>query len=270
MPKKYLSSQLFKLTLILTVCGLIIFLNPVQIFSPFRNLILTVARPFEKISYVLSRKTENTLEFFGSISRLHAENEKLLRENISLASEAASLREEKRENEFLREQLSLLPIKRFNLEACYVIGQDPQKLGSWIVVDKGQRDGIFPEMPVIISQNILIGKVSEVYFSSSKIDLLTNSSSSINVVDSSTGAKGIVRGEFGLGVMMDMVEQTDILNVGDDIATSGLGNGMPKGLLVGKIQEIGSSQDKLFQQALIIPSIKYSRLDAVFVIKNNR
>jgi cell shape-determining protein MreC len=47
-----------------------------------------------------------------------------------------------------------------------------------------------------------------------------------------------------------------------------LGSDTPRGLLIGKIQQVGLSDDKLFQQAIVSPRIKYSKLDTVFVIKN--
>jgi cell shape-determining protein MreC len=65
-----------------------------------------------------------------------------------------------------------------------------------------------------------------------------------------------------------MVSQQDALNNGDTVITSGLGSNIPRGLLIGKIQQVGLSDDKLFQQAIVAPRIKYSKLDAVFVIKN--
>lgn len=249
---------------------MLIFLSPKIIFVPIKNFFITIAYPFEKFFYISSKKISNTFEFLGSISKLRSENERLIRENMSLTSQLASLSEEKRENESLRQQLGLLPRNKYNLEAGIIIGQDPQKLGSWLAIDKGSTSGITSGMPVIVSDGIIIGKISETNISSSKIDLLTSSSSSINAVDLNTGAKGIVKGEFGLGVIMDMIAQTDIINIGDEIVTSGLGGDMPKGLLIGKVREIKITQDKLFQQALIIPQIKYSNLDEAFVIKNNK
>lgn len=268
MPKKYLSSKLIKLILTLAVCGLLVFFNPKGVFAPARNVFITIAYPFEKIFYISSRKLADTFEFLGSISKLRSENEKLIKENMSLASQLALLSEEKKENEDLRNQLGLLPKKKYDLEAGFIIGQDPQKLGSWLMIDKGSASGISSGMPVIVSDGIIVGKISEVNFSNSKVDLLTNSSSSINAINLNTGAKGIIRGEFGLGVIMDMVAQTDVLNAGDEIVTSGLGGDVPKGLLIGKIREIGATQDKLFQQALVIPQVKYSDLGEAFVIKN--
>jgi len=268
MPRKYLSSKLIKLIVVLAICGLLIFINPQKIFSPVRNAFFTIGYPFQKVFYLLSEKTFETMGFLNSISNLKQENERLIKENNDLTAQIADLETEKAENATLREQLGLIPKSDYKLEASFVIGQDPQKLGSWIMIDKGQDYGIQPGMSVIVSDGILVGKVSEVYSASAKVDLLTNSDSAINAMDLETDAKGIIKGEYGLGVLMDMVSQTDTLNNGDTVVTSGLGGDTPKGLFVGTIQEIRNSEDKLFQQAIIIPRVKYSDLDVIFVIKN--
>lgn len=267
MSRKYLTSKIIKLVLVATVCLGLIFLNPRGFFSPVRGFFLRAAYPFQKIFYLTGHKISDTLDFLGSIADLKEENIKLIKENNYLAGQAASLQGEKKENETLREQMGLIPKDKFNLESSFVIGQDMHGLGSWLLIDKGKSSGVEKGMPVIVSEGILIGKVEEAFVASSRINLLTDSSSSINVVDLETNSKGIVRGEYGLGVLMDMVSQSDVLNSGDTVVTSGLGSDMPKGLLVGKIQEVKVTQDKLFQQAIVMPRIKYSKLDVVFVIK---
>lgn len=195
------------------------------------------------------------------------ENESLIRENDALVAEVANLRGVKKENDVFREQLGLIPKDKFELESGLVIGQDPQGLGSWIIIDKGTSDGVEAGMPVIVSNSILIGKVEEANSYSSKIKLLTDSKSAVNATDLETDARGLVKGAFGLGLIMDMVAQTDILNKGDTVLTSGLGGEFPKGLLIGNIQEVGDSPDRLFQQAVIAPRVKYQELEVVFVIK---
>ncbi|KKP79566.1 MAG: Rod shape-determining protein MreC [Candidatus Moranbacteria bacterium GW2011_GWF2_35_39] len=72
-------------------------------------------------------------------------------------------------------------------------------------------------MAVVVFDGILVGKVKEVYNNSSKVVLLSDASSSVNVSDVETSAKGILSGEYGLGLMLEMVEQTDVLKAGDDI-----------------------------------------------------
>jgi len=266
MPKKF-SPKIIKFFFVSVICFLLIFLNPKGIFSPVRKVFLEIAYPFQKTFYILGRNIDETFSFFGSIGNMRQENERLTIETNSLAAQVASLQEERKENENFREQLRLAPQNKFDLEASFVIGQDPQNLGSWIMIGKGSVDGIQPGMSVIVSDGILIGRVSETNIHSAKVSLLTDSSNTVNVSDLETGARGIIKGAYGLGMMMDMVAQADVLNNGDTIVTSGLGGDVPRGLLVGKIQEVKASPDKLFQQAIIIPRVRYQKLDMVFVIK---
>lgn len=267
MPQKYFTSKIIKLIAALVVCLVLIFLNPKGFFNPLRGIFLAIGTPFQKVFYQAGGKIGEAVYFLGSISELKNENADLLKENNYLAERVAELEQEKKENIILREQLELLPRDKFDLTGGFVIGRDPQGSESWIIFDKGEKDGIVPGMPVIVSNGILVGKVEEVYSGSSKINLLTGSNSFVNVADVETGAKGIARGEYGLGIVMDMVTQSDVLNEGDSVVASGLGSSIPRGLLVGKIKEIKKSQDKLFQEAVVVPRVKYSDLDIVFAIK---
>jgi rod shape-determining protein MreC len=267
MPRKFLTPKLIKLIFTVAVCLLLVFLNPRGIFGPVKSFFWTIAYPFQKTFYVISQKTGNTFEFLGSISDLKKENDNLFKENNRLIAELADLKDVKKTNENLEEQLKLIPKNKYELEATYVIGQDPQKLGSWIMIDKGSMQGIVPEMPVIVSDGILVGKVSEVFPASSRVDLLTSASSSINAMDLETGAKGIVQGEYGLGIILNMVAQSEAMNNGDAVITSGLGGNIGRGLYIGNISQIKTSVDGLFQEAVITPRVKYSKLDVVFVIK---
>jgi rod shape-determining protein MreC len=257
-----------KFLVVIFISLVLIFLNPKKIFNPIQKILLEVAHPFQKMFFFTSKTLAEGFEFLGSIGSLKKENEKLLKENNVLISQVALLNDEKKENSMLREQLSLAPKKKFDLVSSFVIGQDSQYLNSWLLIDKGSEDGIKPGMPAIAYEGILIGKIEEVSANSSKIILLADSKSAVNVSDSETGARGILKGEYGLGIIMDMIMQTETLNIGDMIITSGLGGDLPRGLLVGKIQEIKTTKDKLFQQAIVVPRIKYSELGIVFVIKN--
>ncbi len=270
MPKKYIASKIIKLVLIIIICLVLIFVNPKGIFNPLRGLFLRVSIPFQRVFYGFNEKIGETVFFLGSIAQLKTENARLIKENNSLISQIANLRQEQQENEVLRKQLDLLPRNQFNLIGADIVAQDPQGMLNWVLIDKGSDSGIEIGMVAIVSDGILVGKVTEVYSHSAKIDFLTNANSSINVLDLETGAKGIAKGEYGLGLILDMVTQTDTLNNGDSIITSGLGGDVSKGLLLGKIKEIKLSADKLFQGAIITPIVKYSNLSTLFVIKNNK
>lgn len=267
MPKKYLSQKILKLLVALAICFGLILLNPKGFFNPYREILLGVAYPFQKSFYVIGQKTSAFFKLISSISELKNENEKLLKENRSLASQVTKLQGQKKENTDLRSQLELAPRDKFELEAVSVIGQSPQGQDSWIMVDKGDSSGIQEGMSVIISDGILVGRIGEVFKHSAKVILLTDSSSFVNALDLQSGARGILTGEYGLSLIFGMVEQTDVLNVGDSIVTSGLGGSFPKGFLIGEVQAIRNTPDKLFQQALITAKAKYTDLEMVFIVK---
>lgn len=267
MPNKHFISKLTKLIAILIIFGSLVFLNPKNIFSPIKEVLLLGAYPFQKTSYFLSKKTSNFFSLLGSISNLRKDNEELLKENAKLLSQVSDLNQTKKENEELRQQLDLLPKEEFELEGAFVIGQDPRGNISWVMLDKGRLDGVEKGMPVVVSDKILVGKIEEVFEKSAKAVLLTDSNSSINVIDLETGAKGILRGQYNLGLSLDMVEQREVLNVGDSIVTSGLGGTFPKGFLIGKIDQVDLKGDKLFQEAQIRSSVRYEDLNVVFVVK---
>jgi rod shape-determining protein MreC len=269
MSFKFFSTKLFKFIIVIAISGSLIFLNPYRIFNPVRSALFFIFSPLQKMAYGLASEMSEIKNSLSSIGQLKKENEKLLQENRDFLAEQSKFEEIGKENETLREQLKLLPREKFDLEGASIISQNSYEQNDWIEIDKGGKDGIVNDMPVIVNSGILVGKVSEVYYNTSKVLLIDNPDNAVNAVDSETNSKGVVKGEYGLGITMSMVLQNDALNKGDKVVTSGIGGSFPQGLLIGNIGEITSSADKLFQQAAISSPINFSQLRFVFVIKKN-
>ena len=262
------SKKLFKLIFIAAILAVLIFLNPRKTFDPIENVFTLMLSPFQKVFYSLALDYENTRDFLGTIGQLKNENEKLINYNQELLAENAMLGSVDDENKVLRDQLNLLPRSSFDLIASFVVGQDPNGMGNWLEIDKGSEDGVVQGDSVIVSNGILIGRIDEVGSNTSKVVLLTNPESVVNVVTLKNGTKGVAKGEYGLGIVFDMILQTDQINVGDDVVTSGIGGDIPKGLYVGTVQEVHPSEDHLFQQATITSPVQASKLQILFVIKD--
>jgi rod shape-determining protein MreC len=238
--------------------------------NPVKGMILKITNPFLKTFRIFSGGMRGAFEFLGSIGDLKTENENLLKENQSLEAQIAKLKDTEKENELLRKELDLVPRKEYDLESGFVIGQDALGSGSVIFIDKGSNDGIKEGMAVIVSNGVLVGKTGEVYADTSKVNLIIDKESAVNGEILESGAKGIVKGTYGLGITMDMIGQTEVVKEGDTVIASGLGGGVPRGLFVGKIGQVGQSEDKLFQRATIFSSVDFSSLRIVFVIKNSK
>lgn len=247
---------------------MVVFVSSRGADSPVRGAALWILNPFMKTFRIFSGGTHGFFQFLGSIGDLKDENEKLVKENQRLSAEIARLKDTAEENKLLRTEMELLPKKKYDLEASFVIGQDALGSGSSIFIDKGSNKGIKEGMAAIVANGILAGRVSEVFPDTAKVVLVSDRESAVNGEVLESGAKGIIRGTYGLGTAMDMISQAEVVKEGDTVITSGLGGGLPRGLFIGKIGQVGQSEDKLFQQAAIFSSVNFSSLKVVSVVKN--
>ncbi len=268
MFRKFLSAKYSKVIIILAVCALLVFLNPKNAFAPLRNLAISFFSPFQKVAYISSVKAQKLGNFFSSVRNLSEENEKLIMENRRLLSENAALYDAKRRAELLEKELDLFSREDFSAEAAYVIGQDPQGSGNWLEIDKGENQGIKEGMPVVVSPNILVGKISEIQASSARAILLANPQSAVSAITASSGSAGIVQGEYGLGMLFHMILQSETVNAGDEVITSEINSGLPRGLFIGNVRNVQLSSDRLFQEATVVSPVQFSKLEVVFVIKS--
>jgi rod shape-determining protein MreC len=67
--------------------------------------------------------------------------------------------------------------------------------------------------------------------------------------------------------MKYLVQGADVIE-GDVVVSSGLGGVFPKGLVIGKIARINKKSDGLFLDVDIEPSVNFSKLEEVFIVKN--
>ncbi len=265
--KRFLQTKLFWASIICGALLLFFLFQPRFLVDPFRVVFGTITAPVQHLFSFVGFEIRDSFGFFDSIGELKDENERLEKENIRLSANNARLLEIEKENEELRRSLELLPRKDYELVSAEVIGRDVSGVGNWITIDQGSAQGIQKGMSVIVEAGVLVGTVEDVFPSSARVMLLTNPESVVNGIANETGALGIIQGEHGLGLVYDMVRQTDTLKPSDTIVTSGLGGNIPKGLLVGTLQEPRYSEDRLFQKASIVSPVRTEKLRYIFVIK---
>jgi rod shape-determining protein MreC len=258
-----------KYFLIVFVILSVIFVSLRGADNPLKSFFLRLTSPFLKTFRIFSGGVSGFFDFMGSIGDLKGDNERLVEENQKLIAESNQLKDAEKENQELRQQLDLAPRSDYDLEASFVISQDPHGLGNYLLIDKGGDTGIRKGMAVIVADGILVGRVAEVFGNTARIALVADPSSAVNAEAQDSGAKGIVKGEYGLGVKMDMVSQVEVLNEGDTVITSGLGGEIPRGFTIGTINQVGQSADRLFQEASIIPAVNLTGLRVVFVVKQS-
>jgi rod shape-determining protein MreC len=146
-----------------------------------------------------------------------------------------------------------------------VIAYSPSAWFRTIVINKGLRDGVKKDMPVVTWEGV-VGKVMRTSPGSSIILLVIDRNSSIDVLVQRTRARGIVEGDGGSRCQLQHVPRTDDIEAGDHLITSGLGGIFPKGLSMGDVVRVERKEYGLFQEVEVRPSADFSRLEEVMVI----
>ncbi len=137
-----------------------------------------------------------------------------------------------------------------------------------VIINKGEKDGIAVNMPVVAEKGILIGKIIKVSAFSSVVLLLSDGASTIaGMVQNKTKTAGVVRGGYGLGIRLELVPQIEEIKSDDIIVSSGVELEMPKGLLIGAIESVIKEPNTPFQSAIVKPFLDFEKLDIVAVIR---
>ena len=147
-----------------------------------------------------------------------------------------------------------------------VVSRDPQN-PAILILNVGERDGVQLHNAVVAKDGVLIAKIIEVFAQSSKALLLTDSENQVAVtLSGGTPTSKLARGERGLSLILDQVPQQESLTKGQLVISSGLEPTIPRGLLVGEIEEIISGKNDLFQTAVLRPLVDYETVYLVAVI----
>ncbi len=150
-------------------------------------------------------------------------------------------------------------------QAASVIGRDPSPFLRYIILDKGSNDGFRRGMPVVTDQG-LVGRVDAVINGASRVQLITDTSSAVNIRLEKAKKEAILTGSVSGDLTLDLVPQDVTLEPGELVLTSGLGGGFPAGLIVGQVLNARKRDADLFQQAVIQPVVDFTKLKIVLVI----
>ncbi|MBV9281773.1 MAG: rod shape-determining protein MreC [Chloroflexi bacterium] len=236
---------------------------------PVGDLVLTVAAPFEAVIDGAATAVGDVISGVVEGPGLRSENERLRRDNARLLHSLVLLQGYKHENQLLRRmagyhdangQLDLLPAQ--------VIGNDPNNLAPYIIINKGRRDGLRPGMTVVDPGGYFVGSIERLTNNAARVLLMISPSSSVGALDRETRAKGVVEGQFGGRPQLKFVVTRSTLHVRDFIVTSGQMSLYPQNVILGQVVRVQHSDVSLFQTADIQPAADFQNLELVQVVRN--
>jgi rod shape-determining protein MreC len=240
--------------------------------QPAQNLITQLTAPAQLSATDITTSINRLVTSVMRIRTIEQEYAALETRARQLEAEIETLREVEKENEQLRALLDFAQLRpRLELRGAQivarVIGEESTNFIDTILIDLGAVHGIRTGMPVVTDQG-LVGRISDVTENNAKVLLLTDPSSSASGLMADSRLNGIVRGGARGRLIMDFIPQGPTFEVGEAVLSSGLGGKFPKGLAIGTIESIESQPNAVFQTANIRPAVDFGSLELVMVITN--
>ena len=230
-----------------------------------------ILSPIQRASESISSWVRERIDMLINAGDYYEENQRLRDEINELNSQMVDYLETKQENEHLREMVGLAqssPGIEFS-EPCTVIGRTANDIFGSFFIDKGTKDGVSINDPVVTKDG-LVGFRTEAEHTYSRVTPITSNELSIGVYCVRTGETGVTQGSFELaeeGILSMIYVPLDCeMSEGDIIVTSGYSGLVPKGLVVGKIGETEIAPNGLSRIAEVTPSCDAAELKTVYVI----
>ena len=245
-------------------------LHRAGLLQPVEDLLLRITAPIQESISGISTRLDKVVQTARDLRELRQRNEELEAENAALLLDNVRLREIETEAALLRDLLNFTqPNPSYEIKGAHVvgrtIGQDPSNLQRYITLDVGRESGIERNMPVITGRG-LVGRISEVGETWSRVLLIIDPQSTVNALTQSTRASGAVQGQADGSLVMRTIPQGDAVSVGDTVFTSGLGGNFPRQLLIGQIIEAERKDYELYQSAVVQPTVDFDHLEVVLII----
>lgn len=255
--------------ILLAAIILLIFFNSLGWLAGAKNIFFKVAAPILKPFAALGGRVSGSIKFLTQIKNLAQENARLKAENELGMGAVFKLAEAERENDFLRKQLALVPPIKSRLVLADVVGFEPGNIGEYFFIKQGEDIRVSIGQAVIYASGFLTGKIHETEGDFAKVMALVDPASSVFAVSEETRASGVVRGDHGVGLILDMVPPDKEVKTKEIIISSGLDGQIPRGLIIGEVAEKISVSSDIFQRFKIKPAVNYKELERVFVVAGN-
>jgi rod shape-determining protein MreC len=236
---------------------------------------LSILTPFEVAGERISRPFSDGWNYLSDLFDAKSDNAKLQAQLETLRQQLIANQTAARENEQLRQALQYVDGLRFPADyravATRVIARPTTPFAQDVVVAAGSSDGIRKDDPVVTPDG-LVGIVSEVGSSASKVTLLADQESAVSAIVLQSGTPGVVRhGPSPSSLVLDRVDKEAQVSVGDTVVTAGWRSGSleslyPADIPVGTVAAVGQNDIDLYKRIQITPLVDFDSLGSVIVL----
>jgi rod shape-determining protein MreC len=237
---------------------------------------LSVAMPFEVAGERIARPFQDAWGWASDLIGAKQENEKLRSQVRELRKVTIEEKTAASDLAQLKETLKYVDGPSFpdgfNGVATRVVGRPPSAYNQEVLIAAGTSAGVRRNDPVV-TEDGLVGLVTEVTSNAAKVTLLTDQESSVSAIVLESGAAGIVRhgSSDSSALILDRVGKDALVEDGNLIITAGWRTGRleslyPRGIPIGTVQSVGQQDVDLYKRIQVAPLVNFDSLSQVIVL----
>jgi rod shape-determining protein MreC len=228
--------------------------------------ITAVMAPPEKAMVHTGSGVRGFWDNYVDLRHARTENEALRDEISRLRLEQAGLLEDALQGQRLQALLAFRERYISKTVPAQVIGTGGSDQSHILYIDKGSRDGLAVDQPVITPDGI-VGKVKDVFPHTAQVLAINDQTSGAGVVLEKTRLRGVLRGNaYGQPQIIDILPDERI-KPGERVITSGGDQIYPRGLAVGVVDEVVADPEREpYVDIVIKPAANLSHLEEVLVV----
>jgi len=230
--------------------------------------VMTIFAPVPKLVNWIGSSAADM--FHGYIDMRHAVQENLdLRHKVDqLTTENLRLRQSEGDLRRLRSLLGYTEQFTMPTTMAEAVMLDISGRFKSIIVDRGSSAGIDVD-DAVVNANGLIGRVVLTTKDMAKVQLVTDSNSSVGVLIERTRRQGVLRGDGTGGTQLFDIPSLADVRLGDTVLTAGIDGIYPKGIPVGVITKADKGQD-LFKTITVKPAVDFGSIEEVIVLQTRK
>jgi len=231
-----------------------------------RSTLSVFVYPLQYVANLPVTVTNWASEALTTRARLMEENALLHDERLVLSSKIQKFEILEAENERLRAMLQSSERLDERVLIAELLAIDLQPFRHQIVINKGQREGVYDGQPIVDAYGVM-GQIVHVGPFSSTVLLLTDPTHAIPVQINRNGLRSVAVGTGQSHILqLEHLSNNVDIREGDLVVSSGLGSRFPPGYPVGVVHNISRVPGEPFAKVTIIPSAHLEKSREVLLV----
>lgn len=235
------------------------------------NIIVAVREPINKAATSAGSLLDGLYGYIFEYEQLQAELEATRNELAAAQKEVRAGQEAVEENRRYEELLGFAEDNPdYVMEQARITSWSASNWASSFMISKGSDDGIEVGDAVITESGALVGQVSEVAATSATVNTIIDVDTRVGVLVGTNGSAAMLVGDYTLmtqgQAQVTWLTEGAQLFLDDTILTSGSGDQIPSGLVVGTVTSIQSEAAGQTEYGIITPAADLGSLVQVFII----